>query len=82
MASMKIRVFKNNNKVPDNTITIPLGIVRIADKIIPMKVKEAMEEKGVDISAIAEAAKSDDILGIIAEIEDHRKNEKTVISIE
>ena len=82
MASLKIRIYKNDNPVPDQTVTIPLGIIKMAEKIIPAKARAAMEEKGVDIRAIAEAAKSDEMSGVIVEVEDHISKEKTVISIE
>lgn len=82
MASMKIRVYKNNSPDPEHTITVPIGIIRIAEKIIPRKLKATLEAKGIDIGAIAGAVSSEDIRGLIAEIEEHKKNERIVISIE
>ena len=43
---------------------------------------ESLEKEGIDLSGIEELIGSGESLGVILEVEDHRKNEKTVISIE
>jgi hypothetical protein len=50
VASLKIRVFKGNNASPDWTVTIPLGMLKFASKMIPKKAAAALEDKGIDIS--------------------------------
>ena len=82
MAKLKLRIYKENNEKPEKTITIPLGIMSIAMKFVPKKMKKTLEEKGLDLGMLADIAKSGEVQGIIPEIEDHEKNEKTVISIE
>lgn len=51
-------------------------------KFVPKEMKATLEEKGLDVKMLADVAKSGEVQGTIAEIEDHEKNEKTVISIE
>lgn len=82
MAKLKIRIYKCGKQDPDQTITVPLGILNIAMKFVPEKMQKNLEEKGLDINMISGIAKSGEVAGIITEIEDHVKNEKTVISIE
>lgn len=81
MAKLKIRIYKEGKQEPAQTITIPLAIIGIAMKFVPKKMKSTLEEKGLDVKMLADVAKSGEVQGTIAEIEDHEKNEKTVISI-
>ena len=82
MAKLKIRVFKNNGTTPDTTATIPLAIVKVASKLIPRKAVTVLDDLGIDLDQLIEISKSEDALGTLAEIEEHKKNRKIVISIE
>jgi hypothetical protein len=82
MASLKIRVFKGNDSSPNTTFTIPLGVLKVASKMIPKKVAAALENKGVDINQIVELSQHEEVRGTIVEIEEHKKNEKVIIAIE
>ncbi len=82
MANLKIKVFKDGADDPETTITIPLDVLRRASKIMPSHVLSALEEKGIDINHLLYATKKDNVLGTLVEIEEHRKNEKVVISVE
>ncbi len=82
MASVKIRVFKGNNTDPDTTFTIPLGVLRVASKMVPKKAVAALEDNGIDIGQIVELSHNEEIQGTLVEIEEHKKNEKVIISIE
>ena len=82
MAKMKIRIFKNNGTTPDTTATIPLAIVKVASKLIPRKAVSVLDDLGIDLDQLIEISKSEDALGTLAEIEEHKKNRKIVISIE
>ena len=81
MADLKIRTFKGAED-PEATITIPLGVLGVATKVLPRKALLALEEKGIDLNAIVELSRQEDIKGTLVEIDDHRKKEKVVISIE
>ena len=84
MASLKIRTFNDGNTKPTTTITVPLAIIRYAKKLMPKQFTKALQEKGIDIDTdmIVELSQNKEIRGIIAEIENHEKNEKIVIAIE
>jgi hypothetical protein len=82
MAKLKIRIFKNNGTTPDTTATIPLAIVKVASKLIPRKALMVLDDFGIDLDQLIEISKSEDALGTLAEIEEHKKNRKIVISIE
>jgi hypothetical protein len=82
MAKLKIRIFKNNGSTPDTTATIPLAIVKVASKLIPRKAVTVLDDLGIDLDQLIEISKSEDALGTLAEIEEHKKDRKIVISIE
>lgn len=82
MAKLKIRIFKNNGTTPDTTATIPLALVKVASKLIPRKAVKVLDDLGIDLDQLIEISKSEDALGTLAEIEEHKKDRKIVISIE
>ncbi|MBN2407088.1 MAG: hypothetical protein JXJ19_05275 [Elusimicrobia bacterium] len=82
MAKLRIRIYKNDNPEPSQTISIPLAFLKLAVKMAPKKIKKIFEDKGLDLSTLADIVKKTDPQGVIAEIEDHETNEKTVISVE
>jgi len=82
MLSLKIKIFKGENPEPDVTITIPLGILNVASKLIPKRAAVKLEEEGIDINEIIKLSENTDIRGTLVEIDDHGKNEKIIISIE
>ncbi|MDX2498125.1 MAG: hypothetical protein QNL11_09515 [Desulfobacterales bacterium] len=82
MAKLKIRIFKNNGTTPDTTATIPLAIVKVASKLIPRKAVTVLDDLGIDLDQLIEISKTEGALGTLAEIEEHKKNRKIVISIE
>ncbi len=82
MIKLKIRMYENNEPDPKTTISIPLGMLRFVSRFVPSNLKESLLKKGVDVELIADLAKSEEIRGTLVEIEEHKKNEKTVISID
>jgi len=82
MADLKIKIFKNNESDPDTTITIPGKVLEVAQKLIPKQAAEALHEKGIDINELIELSNKSDVQGTIIEIEEHKKKEKVIISIE
>ena len=82
VADLKIRIFKNNEQNPETTFTIPGTVLQVASKLIPKKATAALEEKGIDVNEIIELSNREDIRGTIIEVEEHKKNNKIVISLE
>lgn len=82
MADLKIRVFKGGDDQPATTVTIPGGVLRIAASFIPARAVAALNEQGFNLAEIARLSESPEAKGTLAEIEDHEKGEKVVISLE
>ena len=82
MADVKIRVFKGDEAQPEATITIPGSILVVASKLIPEQAAAALQDKGIDLDELIKLSRNSEVQGTLVEIEDHKKNEKTVISLE
>lgn len=82
MANLIIRVFKQGDSSPDTTIKIPGGVLKVASALIPKKVSQSLTSKGIDFEEILKLADNPEAKGTLIEIEEHRKDEKVVISLE
>ena len=82
MPSIKIVTYKIGEANPEVTVTVPSHVFKIAKKLIPQKAYSALEEQGIDINGIDELISSGEASGVLLEVEDHKKKEKTIISIE
>ena len=82
MKGLKISIFKEGETEPETTITIPVGIIRFATRLMPKQAVSAMEEYGVDLKQIVELSEKEDIQGTLVEIERHKKNERVIIAVE
>jgi hypothetical protein len=82
MANVKIRVFKQGDADPETTVTIPGNVLNIASKLIPKKALASLHKEGIDVDELIKLSQNPDVRGTIMEVEDHKKNEKIVISLE
>ncbi len=82
MADVKIRVFKGDEAQPETTVTIPGSVITVASKLIPKKAAAALQDKGIDLEEIVQLSRNPEVQGTIVEVEDHKKNERIVISLE
>lgn len=82
MPSIKIVTYKAGETHPEVTVTIPANVFKLAKALIPNKAYSALEEQGIDLNTIDELISSGEATGILLEVEDHKKSEKTIISIE
>jgi len=82
MADLKIKVFKGGEAEPETTVTIPSGILKVASKLIPKQTAAALQDKGIDLDELIKLSKNPEVHGTLVEIEEHKKNEKVVISLE
>lgn len=82
MADFKIRVFKDGESEPNTTVTIPGGILKIASRLIPRQAVAVLQDKGIDIDELIRLANNPEAHGTLVEVEEHRKSEKVVISLE
>ena len=82
MADVKIRVYKHGDSQPETTVTIPGSVLDVASKLIPKRAIVALQDEGIDLEELIKLSKNPDVRGTIVEIEEHKKNEKIVISLE
>jgi hypothetical protein len=82
MADLKIRVFKGGEAQPVTTVTIPGGVLKVASKLIPKQAAAALQDKGIDLDELIKLSTNPEINGTLVEVEEHKKNEKVVISLE
>ncbi len=80
MADFRIYIFKSGATEPETKITIPLGVLRVASKLIPKKAAAVLEKEGIDLNEILALSESKEICGTLLEIENPK--ERIVISIE
>ena len=82
MADFKIRIFKNGETEPTTTITIPSGILKVASKLIPKRAAAVLQDKGIDIEELINLSANPEVQGTLVEIEEHKKNEKIIVSLD
>jgi hypothetical protein len=82
MANLKIRTFTGSGAAPDTTVTIPGGVLRIASRLIPQQAIEALQKEGIDLEEIIRLSENPDAHGTLVDVEDHKKHERVVISLE
>ncbi len=82
MADLKIRVFKHGEAQPETTVTIPGSVLNVASKLIPKRAVAALQEEGIDLDELIKLSQNPDVRGTLVEIEEHKKNEKIIISLE
>lgn len=82
MADVKIRVFKGGEAQPETTVTIPGSVLKVASKLIPKQAAAALQDKGIDLDELIKLSQNPEVQGMLVEVEEHKKNEKIVISLE
>ena len=82
MADVKIRVFKGGDAQPETTVTIPGGVLKVASKLIPKEAALALQDNGIDLDELIKLSQNPEVQGTLAEIEEHEKNQKIIISLE
>ena len=80
MANLKVRVFKDEEL--ETTVTIPSSVLRIASRLIPGKAATSLQEKGINLEELAALTRDPEARGTLIEVEEHKDNERVVISLE
>ena len=78
MPKLKIEVFEQGS--PSATITIPSWLMVAASKILPRMAGKSLQDR-IDLEQIAALANDPNANGVIVDIEDHKDNQRVVISI-
>lgn len=82
MTDLKIRVFKIGEEQPATTVRIPGDVLKFAARLIPKQALEAMREKGVDVDEIVRLSETPGWTGVLVEVEDNKKGERVVVTLE
>jgi len=82
MADLKIRVYRGSDPAPDTTVTLPGGVLKIASRLIPKQAIEALQKEGIDLEEIMRLSENPEAHGVLVDVEDHKKHERVVISLE
>ena len=82
MADLRIQVYQGAATDPSTTVRIPVRVLRIAKSLIPGQAKRELEEQGIDVEALITAAENPEAHGILAEVQDHAKDQRIIISVE
>ncbi len=82
MVKLTVRTYKRGSQEPASTVSIPLGILDLASRLIPEKVRSALSSEGFELKELAASGRSGELRGVLLEYEDHASGEKTVISLE
>ena len=81
-SSLFIRVFENKEKKPAQTVTIPLGVLKLTRIFVPNRAKAALEKEGIDLDQVIGLADQQEAPSVLLEVDDHKKKRKVVISVE
>lgn len=79
MKNICIEVYEGDEKA--STIRIPVAVLRVASKLFPSKYMSSLDRNEVSLSDLLEAASSPDVSGRLIEVEDHKDDERVVISV-
>jgi len=82
MADLKIRVYKSGEAQPESTVTVPGGVLKLAGALIPKLATDALREKGIDLDEIVRLTSTSEMTGTLIDVDDHKRGERIVISIE
>ena len=66
----------------EETITIPLSVLKIASEFVPSAIRAELESDGIAIDEIVRLAGEEELRGPIARIDDGRTGERWIIAIE
>ena len=79
MSSLRIQVFKGDSQIRKTNVKVPLGVARIALRVMPPRVAELLGKEGIALAELAGALDKEGVTGTIAEVA--RQGETIVISI-
>jgi hypothetical protein len=57
-------------------------VLKVASRLIPKQAAAALRGKGIDVDEIIALSANPEIRGTIVEVEEHRKKEKVIVSLE
>lgn len=80
MSNLKISVYKSGKL--ETTVMIPGKVLAVASRLIPSHILSVLESEGINFEEILKLAHKPDTTGVLVELEQHKLNQKIVISLE
>ena len=80
MQTLKIHVYKSGKTEADTKITIPLAVLNIAEKLLPLRLRESLAKEGIQLTELTGLFAKQGPKGTLIEIENLA--EKLVILVE
>ena len=80
MQTLKLHIYKPNKSEPETKISIPLSVLSVSEKLLPKKVKESLNNEGIDIGELATLFGKQGPKGKLIEVEN--PTERLVIIVE
>ncbi len=80
MQKLKMHIYDPGKNEAVSKITIPLSVLHIAEKLLPIRAKTSLEKEGIDLAELAALFPKQGPKGTLIEIENI--NEKLVIIVE
>lgn len=80
MQTIKIHISRPGKAEPDTKVTIPLAMLKISERLLPVKIKKSLDTEGINITELEAFAGQKGPKGPVIEIEN--ANEKISILVE
>jgi hypothetical protein len=77
-----IREYAIGRDAPTRTIRIPTRVLTLAARFVPRKAREELEQHGIEVDAILQAAREIQSPTVLVEIEEHDKGRRIVVALE
>ncbi|WP_315920099.1 hypothetical protein [Vibrio fluvialis] len=81
MRKLKIDTYSCDTGELQDSLSIPLGLVKVVANILPESILSKFDENGEQLEALVNALKDAKAEGILLEVEDNADNERVVISV-
>ncbi|MEZ8305826.1 hypothetical protein AB6D24_23790 [Vibrio splendidus] len=81
MRKLKIDTYSCNSGDLQDSLSVPLDLVKVVANILPQNISSKFDENGDQLEALLNALKSTKTKGVLLEVEDKTDNERIVISV-
>ncbi len=80
MEKLILHMYESGKSKPEKTAIIRFSQLQIAQRLMPVKLKESLEREGIDINILRQLSDKNFSKGLLIEVESNQ--EKLVISVE
>lgn len=80
MQKLMIHIYNPGKSEPASKITIPLSVLHISERLLPIRAKTSLKNEGIDLSELNKLLTKHGPKGTLIEVEN--ENEKLVVIVE